>query len=432
MGTNRDVLRVPGFRRLAFAWVFSNFGDSVLFLTAAIWVKQLTGSDAAAGLVFAALGLPALLAPFTGRLADRYRHRPLLIFNNLGAGVVILALLAVRGVDTVWLVYAVIFVYAISSYITAAAQSGLLRDLLDTRLLAPANGILSSIDQGLRIVSPLAGAGMLALWGMHTVVLLASACFLAAALILATLKLTETVAARDAGETFWRSTTAGVRFMARHRLLSRALLTLGIAMGATGILNVTIFATVEQGLGRPPEFLSVLLGAQGVMAVLGGLTASLVIRRFGVRRCMVFGVALLAGGVLTTALTFLPLVLAGAAAVGTGASWMVIAFVTLRQEETPPGMQGRTAAVTQVMTNLPQVAASMLAAVLIGLLPYQVLVMAMSVGCLLAAAPLLSRHARSAVPAVAGEPVVTGEPADAGDDDGTGTPVRAFDGRRVE
>ncbi|MCQ1995827.1 MFS transporter [Arthrobacter sp. zg-Y1171] len=421
VGTNRDVLRVPGFRRLALAWVFSNFGDSVLFLTAAIWVKQLTGSDAAAGLVFAALGLPALLAPFTGRLADRYRRRPLLIINNLGAGVVVLALLAVRGVDTVWLVYAVIFVYAISSYITAAAQSGLLRDLLDTRLLAPANGILSSIDQGLRIVSPLAGAGMLALWGMHTVVLLASTCFLAAALILATLKLAETVSVRDAGETFWQSTTAGVRFMARHRLLGRALLTLGIAMGATGILNVTVFATVEQGLGKPPEFLSVLLGAQGVMAVLGGLTASLLIRRFGIRRCMVFGVALLAGGVLTTALTVLPLVMAGAAAVGTGASWMIIAFVTLRQEETPPGMQGRTAAVTQVMTNLPQVGASVLAAVLIGILPYQVLVAAMAAASLLAVMPLLSRRARS-----------VGDARGDGDDGGTDTPVRVPERGRVE
>ena len=420
VGTNRDALRVPGFRRLALAWVFSNFGDSVLFLTAAIWVKQLTGSDAAAGLVFAALGLPALLAPFTGRLADRYRRKPLLILNNLGAGVVVLALLAVRGVDTVWLVYAVIFVYAISSYITAAAQSGVLRDLLDTRLLAPANGILSSIDQGLRIISPLAGAGMLTLWGMDTVVLLASGCFLAAALILATLKLAETVSARDAAETFWRSTTAGVRFMTRHRLLSRALLTLGIAMGATGILNVTVFATVEQGLGKPPEFLSVLLGAQGAMAVLGGLTASLVIRRLGVRRCMVVGVVLLAGGVLTTALTFLPLVMAGAAAVGTGASWLIIAFVTLRQEETPPGMQGRTAAVTQVMTNLPQVGASMLAAVLIGILPYQLLVAAMAAGCLLAALPLLSRHARP------------GPPKGVDDDDGAGTSVGLPDGRRVE
>ncbi|MCC9177957.1 MFS transporter [Arthrobacter sp. zg-Y750] len=406
VGTNRDVLRVPGFRRLALAWVFSNFGDSVLFLTAAIWVKQLTGSDAAAGLVFAALGLPALLAPFTGRLADRNRRRPLLILTNLAAGGVVLTLLAVRGAGSVWLVYGVIFLYAICSYITAAAQSGLLRDLLEIRLLAPANGVLSSIDQGLRIVSPLVGAGMLALWGMDTVVLLASGCFIVAALVLATLTLAETVHVRAEDETFWKSTTAGISFLRGHPLLRRALLSLGIALGATGILNVTVFATVEQGLGRPPEFLSVLLGVQGGTAILGGLAASGVIRRLGLRRCMVSGVLLLAGGVLATALTVLPLILAGAAAVGAGVSLLVIAFVTLRQEATPLDMQGRTAAVTQVMTNLPQVAASLLAAVLIGVLPYQVLVAAMGAACLLAAVPLLPRR--------------------------TGTPVRAAGPGRVE
>jgi hypothetical protein len=42
------------------------------------------------------------------------------------------------------------------------------------------------------------------------------------------------------------------------------MLTLSIAVGATGILNVTIFATVEQGLGMPAEFLSVLVSVQGV------------------------------------------------------------------------------------------------------------------------------------------------------------------------
>lgn len=71
------MLRIPAFRRLGLAWVFSNFGDSALYLTAAIWVKQLTGSDAAAGLVFAALGLPALLAPLTGQLptgSDAFRY----------------------------------------------------------------------------------------------------------------------------------------------------------------------------------------------------------------------------------------------------------------------------------------------------------------------------------------------------------------------
>ena len=47
----------------------SSFGDSALYLSLAIWAKDLTGSNAAAGAVFSALGLPMLFAPLAGQLA---------------------------------------------------------------------------------------------------------------------------------------------------------------------------------------------------------------------------------------------------------------------------------------------------------------------------------------------------------------------------
>ena len=65
------ALRHRGFRQLTGAWVFTNIADSALFLMLAAWVKDLTGSDSAAAFVFAALGLPAFIAPFLGQLADR-------------------------------------------------------------------------------------------------------------------------------------------------------------------------------------------------------------------------------------------------------------------------------------------------------------------------------------------------------------------------
>jgi hypothetical protein len=37
--TRTGNLGTPGFRRLVIAWSFSNFGDSALYLTLAIWVK---------------------------------------------------------------------------------------------------------------------------------------------------------------------------------------------------------------------------------------------------------------------------------------------------------------------------------------------------------------------------------------------------------
>ncbi|NJC21668.1 MFS family permease [Arthrobacter pigmenti] len=396
VATNREILRIPAFRRLGLAWIFSNFGDSALYLTAAIWVKQLTGSDAAAGLVFAALGLPALLAPLTGQLADRFRRVPVLAVTNVAAAVVVLALLLVRSADHLWLIYVVIFVYANASYVTAAAQSGVLRDLLPDRMLAPANGMLSSIDQGLRIVSPLIGAGILGLWGMDWVVGMTCVSFLVAAAVLSRLRVAESVHERGQ-ESFWATSTAGFRFLFAHALLRPALLTLVIAVGATGVLNVTIFATTEQGLGMPPEFLSVLISCQGVMSVVGGLTASMVIRRLGIRRTIVVGILLLSVAVFGSGVPVLGVVLGSTVLLGIGVPWAIIAFVTLRQQETPPAMQGRTSAATNMMINVPQVGASVLAAALLSIIDYRMLILAMTVLCFLSVLPLVLRRRSAAV-----------------------------------
>lgn len=397
VGTNREALAQPGFRRLALAWMISNFGDSALYITAAIWVKQLTGSDAAAGMVFAALGLPALFAPLTGQLADHFRRKTLLVVNNGLAGAIVLLLLLVTDASLLWLIYMVVFLYANTSYITAAAQSGLLRAMLPTRLLAPANGMLSSIDQGLRIVSPLAGAALFALWGMASVVVLTAVCFAAAALILLTLRVNEPAVERDPEGSFWFRTTAGFRFMASHRLLRNGTLTVFICIAATGMLNVTNFSAVEHGIGMPTEFISVLVSVQGVMSVVGGLCASGMIRRFGLTATMATGVLLMGVGIAMLATNSIALFLVGISLGGIGIPWMIVAYVTLRQMVTPMRLQGRAAAASNLAFNVPQVVASLLAAALVGLIDYRILVLATAAACALSMLPVLSQ--RKAVPA---------------------------------
>ncbi|WP_026819188.1 MFS transporter [Arthrobacter castelli] len=397
VGTNREALVQPGFLRLALAWIVSNFGDSALFITSAIWVKQLTGSDAAAGLVFAALGLPALFAPLTGQLADHFPRKMLLVVNNALAGAIVLLLLLVQDTGMLWLIYVVIFLYANTSYITVAAQSGLIRAMLPTRLLAPANGMLSSIDQGLRIVSPLAGAGLFALWGMDSVVVLTAVCFGATALILLTLKVNEPDAEPDPDGTFWLRTTAGFRFIATHRLLRNGTLTVFMCIAATGVLNVTNFSAIEDGIGMPVEFMSVLVSVQGVMSVVGGLTASGVIRRFSLTATMTAGVLLLGAGISMLATNSIALFLIGISLGGLGIPWMIVAYVTLRQTVTPMRLQGRAAAAGNLAFNVPQVMTSVLAAAIVGFIDYRVLVLATAAACVLSMVPVFSQ--RKAVPA---------------------------------
>jgi len=87
----------PRFRRLLAGQSLSTFGDTALYLTLGIWAKTLTGSNAAAGAVFLALGIPALFAPAAGHLADRVRRRPLLVWTNALTAGLVLTLLAVRS-----------------------------------------------------------------------------------------------------------------------------------------------------------------------------------------------------------------------------------------------------------------------------------------------------------------------------------------------
>ena len=128
--------QIRGFRQLTRAWFFTNVADAALFLMVAVWVKELTGSDGAAALVFGMVGLPALIAPFIGHLTDRVSRRRLLVVSNLAMAPVVLSLLLVASESQLWLVYAVVFVYGCSGYVTAGAQSGLIRDLLPDEFLA--------------------------------------------------------------------------------------------------------------------------------------------------------------------------------------------------------------------------------------------------------------------------------------------------------
>ena len=86
----RDLLRHRDFRLLFIGQTLSMFGDMAMLLVLAMWAKELTGSNAIAGSVFAVLGLPTLLAPLGGVLIDRFRRRTVMIVIDIATAAVVL------------------------------------------------------------------------------------------------------------------------------------------------------------------------------------------------------------------------------------------------------------------------------------------------------------------------------------------------------
>src|SRR5947209_13795737 len=152
-------------RLLVAGQTLSAFGDFAMWIVMAVWMKTLTGSSARAGLVFFVLGLGALAGPLGGLLADRMRRRPLMIATDCALGTAVLVLLFVHNRGDAWLIYLVAFLYGVGGSVFFPSRSALLRVMLPEELLADANGILSSTQQGVRIVAPLAGAAIYAAFG---------------------------------------------------------------------------------------------------------------------------------------------------------------------------------------------------------------------------------------------------------------------------
>ena len=393
------------FRRLTAAWVSTNLGDSALYLMAAVWVKDLSGSDGAAAIVFAVLGLATLTGPLIGHLVDKVARRRLMVVGNLVGAVVVASMLLVDSPDRVWLVYLAIFGYGCLGVLTGAAQSALLRDMLPDEDLASGNGLLSTIDQALRLISPLIGTALYVAFGPQSVIALTAGCFLVTAVLLLGVQVAESVS-EPTTESFSHQVWAGIRHVAATPVLGPLTLLVTIAFSATALLNVAAFPVIEQGLGLPTSALGVLVSVQGIGAVLGGVLSATAIARLGEVRTLSIGLALLALGTATLFTSSVVVVAAGMAVIGFGVTWTVVAFVTVRQKVTAPRMQGRAAAATMMSINVPQALLTFVGAALVVALDYRLLLLGTLLGVLgaMVAGLVLGRRPLPTPPATGIEP----------------------------
>lgn len=399
----RTVLRRPDFRLLFTGLLASMAAESILLLALAVWVKDLTGSDGLAGATIFAVIAPMTLAPLVGWFVDRLPRRPFFVAANLATAALLTPLFAVRDRADVWIVYAVAALYGLSYITLSAVLSGLIRQLVPAELLAEANGVLQTVRQGLRLIGPLAGAGLYAAVGGWLLAALAMGGFAVAAAVVGVLRVPEGPAAT--AELRWPAELgAGLRHLAGEPALRRALFGYGLGSLVMGVSESLIFAYVDRGLGRDAAFVGVLVTVQGVGGLLGGLLSAGVVRRAGEVGTLAAGVAFFGPAALALAYPSLWLGFAAVLLAGVSLPLTMVGLHTLIQRRTPAGLIGRVAAAAEAVVSGPQALSIGAGALLVGVLDYRLLFTLIGLVTLLAGGYLWHHRTLTPPPAPAHRP----------------------------
>ena len=364
--------------RVLFAGQTMNMlGNTTMIIVLAIWVKDLTGSSGAAGLIFLLLGATTFLAPMIGLLVDRFPRRLLLIGNDLVTALSVALLLLVHDRRDVWLIYIVAGVYGVSGQVYRAARGGLLHSMVPDGMLGEANGLFSSLSQGARIIGPAAGAGVYAAWGGGVVALADIGTFAFSVACYLVLRRVPDLARQgrsgeDEGQRrFVAELLAGLRHLAANPVIRRMVIASTLAFAGAGMIDVAMFSLVDQGLRRPTSMIGVLTSIEGVGSVLAGLVIGSMMRRVGEYTVACLGFLLNGLSMAAAATATLTGVVAGAVLIGIGLPMVLVSELTVVQRHTPAELQGRAISASDAIIDTPFTIAIAVGAGLIGTIGFR-------------------------------------------------------------
>lgn len=345
---NRD------FRLLWISLTITHFGGQIthlaLPLTAAV---MLHATPMEMGILTMMNVLPyTLFGLFTGVLVDRSRKLPLVVWADVGRGVILLSvpLAAWLGFLGMPILYFAGFMVGLGGIIGWAAYQVFMTERVGRENLVEANSRIALSDSGAQLMGP-GIAGAIIHWLTAPIAILLDAiAFFISAIMLRGIKSKESDAPKQTGvatwESIWGDAKEGLR-MIWHNPILRTIawgLALWQLLRHAYVAVIILFATRDLAMS-PGK-----IGALFMMAGVGFLAASFLCQRlnerFGVGRVMVSGIAATCVAWLIMA-TITNSVWAGLLLGGClfifdfGAMLFFINYLTLRQAATPDHLLGR-------------------------------------------------------------------------------------------
>ncbi len=327
-----------------FGAVLSNIGTWMQTVAIGWLVYELTKSSTALGTVNFLSGIPVtLLIIFTGTLADRFDRRKLLIWSQVILMAQALALGILTQLDMIALpsIYGLTLAAGVVSAFMFPAWQAMIPDLVPRESLLNAIALSSAQFNAARLVGPMLGAAVFAIFGVTEVFYANAISFLFVIWALWIIRPRQAVheQVKEPGRSMF---TEGLRYAVAHRRVYMHLLTAAMitVFGMPMLTLLPVIAAEILGLGSTGY--STLMGINGAGALIGALVvASLprTVRRDNIVRWGTMGVAVAVIAISlshTLWLTAVLLLLNGAAFLSA-----VSSINTNLQIAAPPAIRGR-------------------------------------------------------------------------------------------
>lgn len=367
------------FQRLFISYTLSTFGDWIDMIAISVLIGFVWKADpillALLPLSFAVPGL--LLGQVAGVCADRWPKLRLLIFTDLASAVITVALVFAPNV---YVLLGLLMLRSCAGTFNYPAQQAMTRQVVHTDDLLRATSLNGMVNQGSKVLAPLLGATLAAMFSPQLCLVVNAITFLLSALILLTVRQIEvpgekgqSASVPPVGEesklSFVESWKQGWAVLFRQRVLLNALLFGVCAMLALQLGDFQWPVVFREYDASRPELFGYTVAAVGIgsIAVISILSKRKDIRAYG----MLYGGAFLLLGLLFGFMgrlqpsvpwwSLLPIALLG----GIGNGLSMVATNYIMQKETPQDAIGRVAGISNTVYSFVMIISPLTGGVLV-------------------------------------------------------------------
>ncbi len=341
----------PEFLKLWSAYSVSRLGSEITVLALPLTAVLLLGAGAAeTGLLVAARTAPVIFpGPLVGAWIDRRTRRPIMVAASIGNAIAIgsIPIVAAFGSLTMVQLYVVSFLAGIFSIASGSARSALMPALVGRERLISANSRMQASNAFAQIAGPSLGGTLVQALTAPVAMAFDAASFVVSAVLLAAVRLRETVHPRARGRRVWHDVVEGLSFMRRQDLLFRSIVAIALANIEWFAVQALLIVYATDELHLSPALLGLAIAAVGPATLVGAAVAGRLASRFGLGRVMIIALFFETVSRLTlpfaagTPVQAASVVAFTQALVGVTEALWFVSIKTLQQSLTPDRLLGR-------------------------------------------------------------------------------------------